>query len=765
MIRSRTRQPRIQWTALIAIVAVCFGLLATPPLASANATRTVSYHGLKLRVPSSWPVFRLGAGSSVCVRFNRHAVYLGRPGTNESCPLHAVGRTEAILVSPGSYTGLLAPVSRLSAGPSAGSMARIGDAAHHLIITATWNRHPQLVRAALWLRSLRAAMLATNGHRPPVARGSTIRSHAIAHEITPGPAAPGQVYTGLAFDTCTTQSEAAMAAWGGSSPYGAVGIYIGGTNAACLGGNLNASWVSTESAAGWHLLPLYVGLQAPGNGCGCQALSTTLTNGQYATAASQGTAAAQDAVAQAQALGLGSGNPIYFDMENYKRTTAASGAVLAFLQAWTQQLHASGYLSGVYSSGSSGVADLVANYGTAYLEPDELWTAAWSPTTPSTPPTSAATSWVPSADWPGPHQLLQYYSDAQGKVPYETYGGTRISIDRDYVNAPTAAVGAGTLLATIPVAPTVTVRPQADGSVKLLPRWPGEPGVTAYNILAGAAPVGLTPLTSVTTDTVHAVKLHDVHAFYEVQALNAAGQVLGTSAPVATPPSVAIFGNSGFVGARGPVGVPVACLNATTCEVQGAIYQGTQLLAQTSITAIPRQGGQLLFPLSAQEHQALATAKSRRLAVTVTLTASNGATASRPLQLIPYTSSGASPQRHSWASAALQILGTRSFVSNAWTGGVLAVCRSSTPCVATTKLTRAGAALATPRTQTLGAGEIGYLTYRLSAQGHALLRALPGNQLGARVTVTTAPPAPSAAGSVDKGPRTAMALVSLESFR
>ena len=168
-----------------------------------------------------------------------------------------------------------------------------------------------------------------------------------------------------------------MAAWGESSPYAAIGIYIGGANAACLGGNLNAAWVSSESVAGWHMIPTYVGLQSPlvggkpSSSCGgCAAMSAT-----PATAATQGTAAAQDAVAQAQALGIGAGNPIYYDIEKYTRSATASGAVLAFLQAWTEQLHASGYLSGVYSSGSSGITDLVDNYGTTYVEPDELWTA------------------------------------------------------------------------------------------------------------------------------------------------------------------------------------------------------------------------------------------------------------------------------------------------------------------------------------------------------------------------------------------------------
>ncbi len=123
------------------------------------------------------------------------------------------------------------------------------------------------------------------------------------------------------------------------------------------------------------------------------------------------------------------------------------------------------------------------------------------------------------------------------------------------------------------------------------------------------------------------------------------------------------------------------------------------------------------------------------------------------------------PTRHSWSSTALQILGETSFVSNAWTGGILAICKSSAPCVATTRVTLGGAALAQPRTQTLGAGEIGYLTYKLNAKGHKLLRDKAGNQLGARVTVSTTPPSNTGAAAAIGASKAATALISLDSFR
>ena len=153
----------------------------------------------------------------------------------------------------------------------------------------------------------------------------------------------GSVFTGLGFDTCSAPSTKAMAAWA-ESPFRGVGIYIGGENSACSQPNLSASWVSAQTTAGWHLIPTYVGLQATTSSCGSCAKMTT------AAAATQGMAAAEDAVTEAGAIGIGTGSPIYFDMEAYSPTASATKAMLTFLEAWTEKLHALGYQSGVYSS-------------------------------------------------------------------------------------------------------------------------------------------------------------------------------------------------------------------------------------------------------------------------------------------------------------------------------------------------------------------------------------------------------------------------------
>jgi hypothetical protein len=270
---------------------------------------------------------------------------------------------------------------------------------------------------------------AVGGRRAILVDPGARADRAAASAAVPTPraraSAGGSVFTGLGFDACSAPSSKTMAAWA-DSPYRAIGVYIGGANRACSQPNLTAAWVSAQVAAGWHLIPTYVGLQAPTGSCSsCAELSSS-------QATSQGTAAAVDAVNQAGALAMGPGSPIYFDMESYSRTAGASAATLAFLEAWTNKLHALGYVSGVYSSGASGVADLVGQLGSDYVLPDDLWVADWNEQA------SSSSSYVPANAWAG-HQRIHQYRGGHN----ETYGGATINIDNNYVDG--ATVGNATL--------------------------------------------------------------------------------------------------------------------------------------------------------------------------------------------------------------------------------------------------------------------------------------------------------------------------------
>jgi hypothetical protein len=295
-------------------------------------------------------------------------------------------------------------------------------------------------------------------------------------------ASSGAVFTGLGFDACSAPSARAMAAWK-ESPYRAVGVYIGGVNRACSQPNLTPEWVAAQTEAGWHLIPTYVGLQAPTSSCSsCAKLSAS-------QATAQGSAAAIDAVEAAEAAAMGPGSPIYFDMESYSRTSSASAATLAFLEAWTKQLHALGYVSGVYSSSASGIADLADQTGSGYALPDDLWIANWNGVQNTADPA------VPSGAWAN-HQRIHQYRGGHD----ETYGGVTINIDDDYadgatVGTATAAGGddpVGSLdLAKSPAPGQVRVRgwafdpnaPTEPLAIRLVVGGrDGEPGVDSYEL-------------------------------------------------------------------------------------------------------------------------------------------------------------------------------------------------------------------------------------------------------------------------------------------
>jgi Domain of unknown function (DUF1906) len=235
----------------------------------------------------------------------------------------------------------------------------------------------------------------------------------IAANVTPipGPVTPTIVatmthsYTGLGFDACTAPSTDQMTAWG-TSPFAAVGVYIGGAGRACTQPNLTASWVSAETSAGWHLIPLYVGPQTAFN---------TITN-----ATAQGTSSAQDAATEASALGIGTGALLYYDMEGGNYTAAQTTTVQTFLSAWTTELHTLGYRAAVYGSETGAIGAAVSGWGTM-TEPDDLDVTNWNGLANDDPGAD------PAGHWTG-HRVHQYQGPANA-----TYGGITINIDQDYL--------------------------------------------------------------------------------------------------------------------------------------------------------------------------------------------------------------------------------------------------------------------------------------------------------------------------------------------
>src|SRR5215469_12796283 len=141
--------------------------------------RSVTYHGYSFRVPHSWRVINLAHHRRACVRFDRHAVYLGTPSRSQACPSRLLGTTEAMLIEPAAHHA-----ARISIWNAVSRQVIVGT--RRIRITATFDTH----------RSQINRILASAGLPRPVKDPPQVQS---------APWLPARVtnYRGRGFDTCT----------------------------------------------------------------------------------------------------------------------------------------------------------------------------------------------------------------------------------------------------------------------------------------------------------------------------------------------------------------------------------------------------------------------------------------------------------------------------------------------------------------------------------------------------------------------------------
>ena len=245
---------------------------------------------------------------------------------------------------------------------------------------------------------------------------------------TPNPITPGNM-VGYGFDQCEAPSQSAMTAWLKYSPFRAVGIYMSGSLRYCQAQtNLTPTWVRTQLATGWRLLPIHLGAQAS---CTTRdryqknKISADATD-NYAKARAQGRYEADVATAAAQRLGIVAKSTIYYDLEAFNAgISSCKWSSLWFLGAWTKRLHRNGYVSGVYSSAASGIKildDARVTAGNPIALPDQIWIADWNGKA------DVNSSYIRSDGWPG-RRIHQYQGGHK-----ETWGGVTINIDRNYLD-------------------------------------------------------------------------------------------------------------------------------------------------------------------------------------------------------------------------------------------------------------------------------------------------------------------------------------------
>jgi glycoside hydrolase-like protein len=428
------------------------GSKAAPPARPAwpGNSKLVTFGGYQITVPAGWPVYSLAADPARCVRFDRHAVYLGRPGASQRCPAHLVGRVATVTLTAGAAApvgGRWPPAASGRAGPVSLSPGQVRDGAtlavgqadgearavfggRALTVTATYGGDAALTGQILrTVRPANPAGPASAGPVPPTGETTAVRLTADARSASGNQDSDSGKSSKKhkkkhhrkpvkGFDTCAAPSLRVMREWRRS--FSAAAVYIGGPEAACGWGNLSRAWVRSATRMGWALMPTYVGRQAP-----CTRFRVRIHTGH---ARPEGRSAAKDAIRLARQLGIRhTGSPIYYDMEAYNGNRGTCRRqVLSFLDGWTRELHKHHYGSGVYSSASAAAEDLGRTsrvYGHKIAKPRTMWFGLWDGRANLNGGPYLRKAW-----WSGAHRIKQYLGGHQRKI-----NGAKLNIDSDKV--------------------------------------------------------------------------------------------------------------------------------------------------------------------------------------------------------------------------------------------------------------------------------------------------------------------------------------------
>ncbi|WP_248583414.1 glycoside hydrolase domain-containing protein [Nocardioides sp. InS609-2] len=262
------------------------------------------------------------------------------------------------------------------------------------------------------------------------AQSENIKSQAArrANVVTPGD------FTGYGFDQCLAPDQAKMDIWLQHSPFLAAGIYISGDSRACRDQpNLSPTWISTQLANGWRLLPIALGPQAS-----CQPRFPRYkddfkinpspgASGTYSIAQGQGSTEADKNIDDALVLGIAPGSTIWYDLEGFDLTdTQCRESALRFIHGWTTRVTARGFVAGMYSSAGSGIKmidDARAERPGQFTLPSRIWIARWDGIA------NTSTSYIREDGWRPGGRMKQYLGGHN-----ETWGGATINIDSNFLD-------------------------------------------------------------------------------------------------------------------------------------------------------------------------------------------------------------------------------------------------------------------------------------------------------------------------------------------
>ncbi len=454
-----------RWTPCLSALVVAIVVATAAPAAAPAATppdsanQVVSAFGYSVQVPADWPVVDLTAAPQTCVRFDRNAVYLGHPGTDQSCPPQIVGSTDALLIEPldGSAAAATGSVQADAGQPIPRGPAEDASNQIDLVVpnaqvrvTATFGASSNAVRGVL-----SGAVLTASGSTPTSDPVTPPAESALAGQ-TAGPAAAAPAATtptylakaplGRGFDACGLPSTSLLSAWKGTSGYSVVAAYLGGRNWGCRTWSSvpTPSWLSTVSGQGWQVLPIWVGYQAHDDGTRCYHCAQM--SASTASAWNEGWSEAVFATTVAKDKGFAPGSYLAYDMEGWDTSNAtANAAELAFLSGWSATIHAKGYKTTIYTSSCSGGNKISAALGKSgpyggntttgesggstaqFSAPDSMWFASWVSFTPTV---VRGVSCISDSTWSGKPVGWQY----RGAVD-EKHGGQTLNVDANLFSA------------------------------------------------------------------------------------------------------------------------------------------------------------------------------------------------------------------------------------------------------------------------------------------------------------------------------------------
>ena len=306
------------------------------------------------------------------------------------------------------------------------------------------------------------------------------------------------------------------------------------------------------------------------------------------------------------------------------------------------------------------------------MEPDEIWMANWNGAQ------NTSDGYVPAQDWAA-HQRLHQYQGAHN----ETYGGTTINIDGDYLDSATAAAGTGSGSFATPAAapaPSLAVTAGPDGGSRSRRRGPTPAASPSGRSSAASSPSSLTWMGP----TVHADKVPIVD--------HRRVPLLRRRRATTHGPAARHLRRSHHAIARGDLRPGRIRSSPRPGRRPGRLLRHAGLRGDDDGVDRPLHAGQhrcrsssrgQAASPSSSSHQAaqkmLTRAVHHQLSVRVKVSDAAGSAVSRVMKLNSFATTNPSPLRRLSQSSQLRLIGTADFVSNGWVGGVLAECVGPPP--------------------------------------------------------------------------------------